>query len=123
MNYKQEEVKFNKEGTGFIYNGDFYYCEHLTKIEKQQILLEAENSHKDEIENLYDKDSLKPFKAKLYLDENDHIVFLMVVYLIDYKDSSNGRTACGSYQPNFNIVRIKDKFVVFPHPYQNSICW
>lgn len=71
MNYKQEEVKFNKEGTGFIYNGDFYDCEFLTKIEKSQILLEAENSHKDEIENLYDKDSLRPFTAKLYLDAND----------------------------------------------------
>ena len=123
MKYKETEVQFNKEGTGFIYNGDFYDCEFLTKIEKSQILLEAENSHKDEIENLYDKDSLKPFKVKLYLDESDSIVFLMVVYEIYYKDYSNGRTACGSYQPNLNIVRIEDKFVVFPHPYQDSICW
>ena len=123
MNTKEIEVPFNEECTGFIYNGDFYDCEFLMKIEKPQILLEAENSHKDEINNMYDKHSLKPFEAKLYLDENNSIVFLMVVYLIYYKDHSKGRTACGSYQPNLNIIRIKDNFVVFPHPYQNSICW
>ena len=123
MNTKEIEVYFNEEGTEFIYNGDFYNCEYLVAFEKLQILTEAEYSHKDEIDNMYDKDSLKPLRVKLYLDDNDKIMYLMVVYEILYKNHSSGRYACGAYQVSKNIFQFEGKTVVGYHNYQDSICW
>ena len=123
MNTKEIEIYFNEEGTEFIYNGDFYNCEYLVAFEKLQILTEAEYSHKDEIDNMYDKDSLKPVRVKLYLDDNDKIMYLMVVYEILYKDHSSGRYACGAYQVSKNFFQFEGKTVVGYHNYQDSICW
>ena len=123
MDTKEIDVYFNEESTGFIYNGDFYDCKLLTAFEKLQILTEAEYSHKDEIDNMYDKDSLKPQRVKLYLDSNDEIMHLMVVYEILYKDHSNGRYACGAYQVSKNFFQFEGKTVVGYHHYQDSICW
>lgn len=123
MNTKEIEVYFNEEGTEFIYSGDFYNCEYLVAFEKLQILTEAEYSHKDEIDNMYDKDSLKPVRVKLYLDDNDKIMYLMVVYEILYKDHSSGRYACGAYQVSKNFFQFEGKTVVGYHNYQDSICW
>ena len=123
MNTKEIEIYFNEEGTEFIYNGDFYNCEYLVAFEKLQILTEAEYSHKDEIDNMYDKDSLKPVRVKLYLDDNDKIMYLMVVYEILHKDHSSGRYACGAYQVSKNFFQFEGKTVVGYHNYQDSICW
>ena len=123
MDTKETEIYFNEEGTGFTYNGEFYDCEHLVAFEKLQILAEAEHSHKDEINNKYDKDSLKPIRVKLYLDDNDKIMHLMVVYEILYKNHLSGRYACGAYQVSKNFFKVEDKTVVGYHPYQDSICW
>lgn len=124
MNIKDIEVYFNEEGTGFTHNGEFYDCEHLVAFEKLQILAEAKHSHKDDIENIYDKDSLKPLRVKLHLDDNDKIMHIMVVYEILYKDHSGGRYACGAYQVSKNFFKKADgKTVIGYHPYQDSICW
>lgn len=123
MDTKETEIYFNEEGTGFTYNDEFYDCKLLIAFEKKQILIEAEHSHKDEIENRYDKDSLKPKRVKLYLDDNDKIMYLMVVYEILYKDHSNGRYACGAYQVSKNFFRFEGKTIVAYHNYQDSICW
>lgn len=123
MDIKETEIYFNEECTGFTHNREFYDCKYLFAFEKQQILTEAEHSHKDEIENMYDKDSLKPVRVKLYLDNNNKIMYLMVVYEILYKDHSGGRFACGAYQISKNFFRSADKTIVGYHMYQDSICW
>lgn len=123
MDIKEIEIYFNEEGTGFTYNGEFYDCEYLVAFEKLQILTEAEHSHKDEIDNMYDKDSLKPLRVKLYLNDNDMIMHLMIVYEILYKDHSGGRYACGAYQVLKNFFKVEGKTIVGYHSYQDSICW
>jgi hypothetical protein len=103
-------------GNNFEYNDKTYDCSHAIKRDIKMILQEAEESHKDSFDTLYDRHSLRADKVRIFLDEKDNPIFGMVIYLIKYKDGSWERCACGGYYPFY-----VDKLV--PHPYQESICW
>ena len=109
----------------FEYLGKEYDCKYLIERDKRNILREAETSHKDTFDELYDRNTLEPLKCRVYLDDNDKIVYLMIFYTIDYS-KGNGRRfayckriACGDYYPECNF----GENALFPHPYQASICW
>ena len=103
-------------GYCFEYDGKMYDCSYAIKRDTKLIIQEAETSHKDSFDELYDRGSLKADKVRIFLDKEDKPIFGMVIYLIEYKDKSWERWACGGYYPFFD-----DK--LFPHPYQESICW
>jgi len=111
---KKEEYPIN--GNCFEYDGKTYDCSYAIKRDIKLIIQEAETSHKDSFDELYDKQSLKADKVRIFLDKEDKPVFGMVTYIIDYKEENSGRYACGGYYPFWD-----DK--LFPHPYQESICW
>ncbi len=100
---------------GFEYLGKHYDCQFAIERDVKMILQEAETSHKDSFDELYDRQSLKADKVRIFLDE-DIPIFGMVIYLIEYKDKSWKRCACGGYYPF-----LDDKLL--PHLYQESICW
>lgn len=104
---------------GFEYLGNHYDCHYAIKRDIKMILQEAEISHKDTFDELYDRNTLRPNKIRIFVDGNDIPVYGMIVYLIDYKEGGNiSRLACGGYY-EFEF----DNSVLLPHPYQESICW
>ena len=103
-------------GNCFEYDGKTYDCSYAIKRDVKLIIQEAETSHKDSFDELYDRQSLKADKVRIFLDKEDKPIFGMVIYLIEYKDKSWKRYACGGYYPFWD-----DK--LFPHLYQESICW
>jgi hypothetical protein len=103
-------------GNNFEYNDKTYDCSHAIKRDIRMILQEAEETHKDSLDILYDRHSLNADKVRIFLDEKDNPIFGMVLYIIKYKDGSWARCACGGYFPFYT-----DQLV--PHPYQESICW
>lgn len=109
-----EEVINNSK---FEYLGNTYDCKYIIERDKENILREADCSHKDEIDKLYDRETLTPIKCKVYTDSADNIAFVMVVYKIDYRDGCGARLACGDYYP------VNEGYTIHPHPYQASICW
>ena len=111
---KKEEYPI--KDNGFEYLGNHYDCQFAIKRDIKMILQEAEISHKDFFDELYNRQSLKADKVRIFLDKEDKPVFGMVTYLIEYNDKSLKRCACGGYYPFWD-----DK--LFPHPYQESICW
>lgn len=100
----------------FEFNGKTYDCTRAIKRDINMIIQEAETSHKDLFDKIYDKQSLKANKVHIFLDKEDKPVFGMVIYLIEYKDGSWKRCACGGY------YRIWENLLL-PHFYQESICW
>ena len=100
----------------FEYDEKNYDCSLAIKRDIKMILQEAETSHKDSFDKLYNRDSLKPNKVRIFLDEKDNPVFGMVIYLIEYKDGSCKRESCGGYYPFWEKLLL-------PHPYQESVCW
>lgn len=122
-----KEVEINVNSDKFEYNGVKYDCKWVVKKDKKIILQEAEESHKEQLESMYEKDSLAPDHVKLYMDDNGNPLYLMMVYVIKYKNKSTfgtGRYACGCYQPIENGLVNQEGFnVVYPHPYQGSVCW
>jgi hypothetical protein len=111
-------------GTEFEFNGVKYDAKFAIRKDKKLIIAEANESHKEEFEKLYDKDSLKPNYVRLFLDEKNEIVYAMIIYLIKYKEESKyftGRSACGNYYPIYKAATGKN--FLEPHPYQASICW
>ena len=120
MKTKEISLSSNK----FEFNGVKYDAELAIEKDKKLIIAEANESHKEEFEKLYDKDSLKPNYVRLFLDEKNEIVYAMIIYLIKYKEESKyftGRSACGNYYPIYNSDTGKN--FLEPHPYQASICW
>lgn len=111
---KKEEYPI--KDNGFEYDGKTYDCSYAIKRDIKLITQEAETSHKDTFDKLYDRQSLKADKVRIFLDKEDKPIFGMVIYLIEYKDKSWKRCACGGYYPFWD-----DK--LFPHLYQESICW
>lgn len=103
---------------GFEYQGKHYDCHYAIERDKKMILQEAETSHKDNFDEFYDRNTLRPYKIRLYVDDNNIPIYGMVIYIIDYKKEQMSRSACGGYY-RFVI----DNTVLFPHPYQESICW
>jgi len=111
---KSEEYPIKENG--FEYLGKHYNCSYAIKRDIKMIIQEAEISHKDVFEKLYDKNTLKPDKVILFFDENKLPIFGRVIYKIHQKKDNYWRSACGGYYPFYE----ED---LFPHPYQESICW
>lgn len=111
---KKEEYPINDNG--FEYSGNHYDCQLAIGRDVKMIMQEAETSHKDTFDELYDRNTLRPDKIRIYVDGDNVPIYGMIIYLIDYKEGNNSRYACGGYYPFWD-----DK--IFPHPYQESICW
>lgn len=109
----QERIRINKNE--FEYIGVTYDCEYAIQKDIELIFDEAKKSHPD-FDKIYIADSIKPKEINIYFDDEGKPIFGMIVYIIDYKDNSGGRLACGGYYP------IGEK-TVNVHPYQYSICW
>lgn len=113
---KNEEYPI--KDNGFEYNGKTYNCSYAIKRDIKLIIQEAETSHKDAFDELYDKNTLRADKIRIFVDGDDVPIYGMIIYLIDYKGENNSRYACGGYYTfEFN------NSVLYPHPYQESICW
>ena len=100
----------------FELNGKIYDCGHAIKRDIKMILQEAETSHKDSFDKLYNRDSLKAHKVRIFLDEEGKPVFGMIIYRIVYKVGGVKREACGGYYPFWRDL-------LCPHFFQESICW
>lgn len=102
----------------FELNEKTYDCTFAIERDIKMILQEAKTSHKETFNKLYDKSTLRPNKIRLYIDKNNVPICGMIIYLIDYKEGNNSRYACGGYY----IFELNNS-VLYPHPYQESICW
>lgn len=116
MKYEEYEIKDNF----FEYLDKQYDCSFAIKRDIKLIIQEAEISHRDTFDEIYNRDSLTPIKARIFFDNNENLIFGMIIYTIDYKDQDWTRTACGHYYP---IWTTNNKSLLMPHPYQGSICW
>lgn len=112
MKYEDYEIKNNH----FEYLGEKYDCSFAIKKDIKMIIREAESSHGDTFDQLYDRNSLKAKKVRLFLDENNNIVYGMIIYTIDYLHNNVTRLACGNYYPIWENM-------LMPHLFQASICW
>ena len=88
---KKEEYPIN--GDGFEYLGKHYDCELAIKRDIKMILQEAEISHKDTFDELYDRNTLRADKIRIFVDGDDVPIYGMIIYLIDYKEQNNSRCA------------------------------
>lgn len=113
-----KKIEYPIKNNGFEHLGKHYDCQFAIKRDVKMILQEAEISHKDTFDELYDRKTLRPDKMRIYVDENNTPIYGMIIYVIDYKNGGNSRYACGGYY-RFEF----DNSVFFPHPYQESICW
>ena len=105
-------------GNCFEYAGKTYDCSYAIKRDIKLIIQEAETSHKDSFNKLYDRNTLRADKIRIYVDKDDVPIYGMIIYLIDYKEQNNSRYACGGYYGfEFGYSTL------YPHPYQESICW
>ena len=102
----------------FEYNNKTYDCKHIIKRDRENILREADENHKEEFDRLYDRNTLAPLKCRVYLDTTGTISCVMIIYNVDYRDGTAARLACGDYYPVWD-----DEKTILPHPYQSSICW
>lgn len=112
---KKEE--FPIKDNGFEYLGKYYDCQFAIKRDIEMILQEAKTFHKDQFDSLYDKNTLRPNKIRIFVDGDNIPIYGIIIYIIDYKDEGS-RYACGGYYP-FQF----DNSVFLPHLYQESICW
>ena len=102
----------------FEFNSKIYDCKSAIERDIKMIIQEAETSHKDSFDKLYNRNTLRPDKIRIFVDEDNVPIYGMIIYLIDYKEEYNSRYACGGYY-RFEF----DNSVLLPHPYQESICW
>jgi len=100
----------------FEYLEKHYDCRLAIKRDMKMIIQEAETSHKDNFDEFYDRNTLRPDKIRLFLDENRLPIFGMIIYRIHQKKDNYWRSACGGY---YQFLEEN----LFPHPYQESICW
>ena len=113
---KKEECPI--KDNGFEYLGNHYDCQFAIKRDMEMILQEAEISHKDTFNEVYDRNTLRANKIRIFVDERNTPIYGIIIYLIDYKDVNCSRLACGGYYPfEFGFSCLS------PHPYQESICW
>ena len=113
---KKEEYPI--KNNGFEYLGKYYDCQHAIKRDVKMILQEAETSHKDTFDKLYDRNTLRADKIRIFVDGDNIPIYGIIIYLIDYKEGNWSRYACGGY---YRFVFNEPMFL--PHPYQESICW
>ena len=111
-----KKIEYPIKDNGFEYLDKHYDCHYAIERDVKMILQEAEISHKDTFDELYDRQSLKADKVRIFLDKEDEPIFGMVIYFIEYKDKSWKRCACGGYYKFWDNK-------LFPHQYQESICW
>ena len=105
------------EGSKFDYNGEKYDCEFAIDRDKRMILQEAEINHKKTFNSVYNKETLKPYKVRLFF-VGDCPIYGMIIYTIDYKKEYCQRLCCGNYYPISTHFKGLE-----PHPFQASICW
>ena len=113
---KKEEYPI--KDNGFEYSSNHYDCHYAIERDVKMILQEAETSHKDNFDEFYDRNTLRPRTIRLYVDENNIPIYGMIIYVIDYKKEQMSRSACGGYY-RFEF----GSSILMPHPYQESICW
>ena len=89
---KKEEYPI--KDNGFEYLGNHYDCQFAIKRDVKMILREAEISHKDTFDKLYDRSTLRPDKIHIFVDGDNIPILGMIIYLIDYKDGKCSRYAC-----------------------------
>lgn len=99
---KEEECPI--KDNGFEYLGNHYDCYYAIKRDIKMILQEAETSHKYNFVGFYDRNTLRPYKIRLYVDENNTPIYGMIIYVIDYKEEQNSRTACGGDITDLNLI-------------------
>jgi hypothetical protein len=116
MKYEEYEIKDNS----FEYLDKKYDCSYAIKRDIKLIIQEAETSHKDAFNKLYNRDSLTPQKVRLFLDDRQEPIYGMIIYTINYKNQNVKRTACGNYYP---VINWLDTLELMPHLFQGSICW
>lgn len=116
MKYEEYEIKDNS----FEYLDKQYDCSFAIKRDIKLIIQEAETSHKDTFDELYNRDSLTPRKVRLFLNDKKEPIYGMIIYTIDYKNEDVERTACGNYYP---VINWFDSLQLMPHLFQGSICW
>lgn len=112
-----ETIEVKIKDRAFEYAGKQYECSMAVVYDKEQIIREAESSHKNEFA-AYDKYSLKPSNVRLFLDNNNNPIFGMILYTITNTKGKYNRIACGNYYPIHS-----DLLMLLPHIYQASICW
>lgn len=100
----------------FSYLSKTYDCSLAIERDTDLILKEAETSHKEIFDKSYKRETLQADKIRVFFDKDDTPIFAMILYLIFNKAGNYKRMACGDY------YRIYEN-LVFPHPYQCSICW
>jgi len=113
---KKEEYPI--KDNGFEYLGKHYDCQFAIKRDVKMILQEAETSHRDTFDELYDRNTLRADKIRIFVDGDNVPIYGMIIYRIDYKEENCSRYACGGYY-RFEF----DNSMLLPHPYQESICW
>ena len=91
---------------------------NVLKVKSKKAKIIKFKSHKDNFDEFYDRNTLRPRTMRLYVDENNIPIYGMIIYVIDYKKEHMSRSACGGYYP-FEF----DNSILLPHPYQESICW
>lgn len=113
-----KEETYPIKDNGFEYNGNHYDCQYAIKRDVKIILQEAETSHKDIFDKLYDRSTLRPDTIRIFVDIDNVPIYGIIIYLIDYKEENNSRYACGGYY-RFEL----NNSMLLPHIYQESICW
>ena len=92
-----KEIEYPIKNNGFEHLGNHYDCQFAIKRDARMILQEAETSHKDTFDELYDKNTLRPCKIHIFVGEYNVPIYGMIIYLIDYKEGNKGRYACSGY--------------------------
>ena len=110
-------IEYPIKDNGFKHLDKYYGCQFAIERDIKMILQEAETSHKDTFDILYDRNTLRPDIIRVFVDENNVLIYGMIIYLIDYKEGNSWRLACGGY------YRFAFNSLFLPHPYQESICW
>ncbi len=111
-------IEYPIEDSGFEHLGNHCDCQHAIERDIKMILQEAETSHGDTFNELYDKDTLRADKIRVFVDKDNVPLFGIIIYLIDYREGNSSRCACGGYY-RFGF----DNSSFLPHPFQESICW
>ena len=112
---KTEEIRIT--GNEFEWMGVRYDISLCIERDIELIKQEAERTHGGVLDVLYVRESLCPTRVRLFLDGDGKPSYMMVIYEISYRNGNCFRRVCGDYYP------IGKGTIVYPHPYQASICW
>ena len=113
-----KRIEYPIKNNGFEHLDKHYDCHYAIERDIKMIIQEAETYHKDNFDEFYDRNTLRPRTIRLYVDKNNIPIYGMIIYVINYKKEQMSRSACGGYY-RFEF----DNSILMPHPYQESICW